>query len=58
METTLTASGYAASLPVCGQTVSGNALRRLWGCGAPASPSGIRTAASASRRKATATAWA
>ena len=25
--TSLTASGYAASLPVCGQTVSGTALR-------------------------------
>ena len=30
-ETTLTASGYAASLPVCGQTVSGTALRRALG---------------------------
>ena len=30
-ETTLTASGYAASLPVCGQTVSGTALRRTLG---------------------------
>ena len=29
--TTLTASGYAASLPVCGQTVSGTALRRALG---------------------------
>ena len=30
-ETTLTASGYTASLPVCGQTVSGTALRRALG---------------------------
>ena len=30
-ETTLTASGYAASLSVCGQTVSGTALRRALG---------------------------
>ena len=30
-ETTLTASGYAASLPVCSQTVSGTALRRALG---------------------------
>ena len=30
-ETTLTASGYAASLPVCGQAVSGTALRRALG---------------------------
>ena len=30
-EPTLTASGYVASLPVCGQTVSGAALRRALG---------------------------
>ena len=30
-EPALTASGYAASLPVCGQTVSGTALRRALG---------------------------
>ena len=30
-EPTLTASGYVASLPVCGQTVSGTALRRALG---------------------------
>ena len=30
-ETTLTASGYAASLPVCGQTVTGPALRKALG---------------------------
>ena len=30
-EPTLTASGYVASLPVCGQTISGTALRRALG---------------------------
>ena len=57
-ETTLTASGYAASLPSAARPSPARPSGGLWGCGAPASPSGIRTAASSSRRKATATAWA
>ena len=57
-ETTLTASGYAALCPSAARPSPEQPSGGLWGCGAPASPSGIRTAASSSRRKATATVWA